>query len=180
MQRRGIGAALPGGRFPCRNFASRLVRGRRRVAFEPGGTVLPESVIDYRALLDTTGELEIGAYARRVRRRRAIAGVFGVLLFATACVAYVAMQPRDERTAKRSFTVKVLCTHCGTTTERTTNAREPLPMTCERCNLRTAHVLWTCRVCNAEFVAGSIGRLLECPHCHSAQVGSAAAAAAGG
>ena len=141
---------------------------------------MPESAIDYRALLDTTGELEIGAYARRVRRRRAFVGICGVVLLALAWMAYWALQPRDERTAAQRFSVKVLCTKCGAAVEREATVRDALPLRCPRCDSRHAQVLWTCRACNSEFTARKIGQLLECPHCHSMRVGSSAAAAVSG
>lgn len=138
-------------------------RSKRRGTREP--------LSDYRAIVESSGDIEIGARARRVRQRRVVVGLAGLTLLALAVGAYWALQGPSEADPS-SYLVKVHCNACHLYEERLVTARTTFPLRCGRCNESLAQQVWTCRVCGAEFEPQTGPQFLECPSCRSLRVGS--------
>lgn len=137
----------------------------------------PLNLTDYRAVLTSTGELEIGAYARRKRRRRMLVAWAGVaLILVGAGVAWMLWQP-ESAPATDGYPVVVRCVTCAWEGTIRTSARHAFPLTCPRCKERSAREVWRCRnpACGARFVPDDPTRTPSCPICKGTRVGSAAA-----
>lgn len=128
--------------------------------------------VDYRAIVESSGDLQIGEFARRVRRRRMLVGLAGVLLLVTASGAYWALRGQDEQPSPTAYRVKVHCGACELNEERLVSSRTSFPLRCTRCGEGLAQQVWTCRACGGEFEPRASAHFFECPACRSVRVGS--------
>lgn len=128
----------------------------------------------YRRGLDSTGEVRVGAYARRQRRRRALLALFGLVLIVGAVGLYSALRPEPEATGQ-TYPVRVQCISCGYAGTLDVPFKETtFPLTCPQCGERACKQIWKCRACDHEFIPGAGGEPIRCPACGSSEVGSAA------
>jgi len=139
---------------------------RRRTALD---------LTDYRTVIDTSGEVAVGAYARAQRRRRMVVAGVGLLLTIGAVVVYRSLQPADGSDHGQPFGVRVRCTACGYEGEQRITSSKVLPLACPSCKARTCWPLWVCRKCRTTFLPDLGQDKPTCPNpiCHSSEVGSA-------
>lgn len=132
-------------------------------------------VTDYSSVLNRSGDVSVGAYARAQRRRRIAVAAAGILLVLGAVWLHGLLQPRDGNDQPEEHTVLVRCVLC----EHEFGIPVPsgpaaFPLTCPECGERACHKLWECRVCRHRFVLmGGDSRELQCPNCGSRAVGAA-------
>jgi predicted RNA-binding Zn-ribbon protein involved in translation (DUF1610 family) len=137
------------------------------------------SIEAYQRGLESTGEVRIGAYARRQRRRRVLVALLGVLLIAGAVGLYMGlhywMPHPGTGAAAGTYPVKVRCVSCGySATLDVPYEGITFPLTCPRCGERACKQLWKCRACGEEFLPEEGSAEKRCPACGSLEVGSAA------
>lgn len=134
------------------------------------------SLSDTRSVLATTGDLAVGAFARRARRKRIGIALLGVLLIGAAGVSYWALREPPEHVG--SFRAVVRCSKCGVEAPVTVAAGQVFPLTCDACHERTLRQVWQCQKCGHRFVPDGRGVPTNCPRsgCRSAAVGAAAPA----
>lgn len=128
--------------------------------------------VDYRSILASSGDLQIGSAVRRSRRRRLVIASGGLLLLATAIGLFIALRPLDQHAASRQYAVRVHCRACGHTTQRLVSSSEPFPLTCVMCGKREACQVWRCQACGKDFEPERHQQYIECPACRSKRVGS--------
>ena len=122
--------------------------------------------------MESTGDLAIGASARRLRNRRIAVGGLGAVLILVALWLYLALSPRDANSLESSYPVRVHCENCGAGGERRLDGSEPFPLLCPECRQRTLRAMWKCRKCGREFDPPMAEVYLVCPSCQSMAVGS--------
>ncbi|MCK4343024.1 MAG: hypothetical protein KAY37_15020 [Phycisphaerae bacterium] len=134
----------------------------------------PANLTDYRAVLDSTGDIAIGAYARQQRRRRILIAMAGIGLIGGAVWLYTTLRPSAEIDWSELRPVAVECVKCGHREVMFVKAGEPsFPLKCPVCQERACHKLWECRDCGYQFLNIGQDVVLECPKCHSRRVGTA-------
>lgn len=126
----------------------------------------------YRRGLDSTGEVRVGAYARRQRRRRALLASFGLVLIVGAVGLYSALRPEREATGQ-TYPVKVRCISCGYSATLEVPFQQTFPLSCPRCGEKACKELWKCRACGHEFLPDQRADEKHCPACGSSEVGTA-------
>lgn len=131
--------------------------------------------LDYRAALNSTGEIEVGARAVRRFRRRVAAALLGVSLVGAALLLYYALRGTAPA-GSGQYEVDLRCITCGLTQTRSIRAGAEDPLICPKCGQRALKVVWACRQCGWRFVPGEPREFIRCPKCRSSAVGSAAAA----
>ena len=124
--------------------------------------------------LDSTGEIRIGAYARRQRRRRLLVGALGVSLIAAAVWMYFELRPDVSPDNPERYPVVLRCGDCGEVSETDVRFGQTFPAKCSKCGEVACRPLWQCRDCGARFVPDQTGAAIHCPECNSLAVGSAA------
>ena len=105
---------------------------------------------DYRAVLESTGDVSLGAYARAERRRRILIGIGGTTLIAGALGLYFAVRPRDSHPAAGTVPVVVQCVadDCGYSgVVRIRLGAAVFPVECPRCKRFSCQKVWECRDC---------------------------------
>jgi predicted Zn-ribbon and HTH transcriptional regulator len=147
----------------CRIMSLDMARSHQPPGFEPS-----------RLRRGSREEVQVGAYARRQRRRRILMGLFGALLIAGALALYYQLRPRAEAGAADRYPVCVRCSACGFTARLRVPFTQTFPMECPSCKEPACRVLWECRDCGARFVPQESGKEQRCPQCNSLRVGSAA------
>jgi hypothetical protein len=135
------------------------------------------TLTDTQSVLATTGELHIGAYARRARRRRMGLALVGLGLIAGAGAIYWAIRPPREAQELASYKVRVRCTTCGRESVESVATSQSFPLVCPNCRERACKQVWRCKKCGLQFVPERLGGATVCPNpqCRSTQVGSDAA-----
>jgi DNA-directed RNA polymerase subunit RPC12/RpoP len=130
-----------------------------------------------RSLLDSRGDVAVGAYANRVRWRRLLIAAFGVALIGGAAGMYWTLRP-DAQHAADHYRIKLRCANeqCRYEDELTVPYTQTFPAICPVCGLMAVEQVWACRACGAQFTATARGNVVVCPQCKSTRVGSAAAA----
>jgi len=116
-------------------------------------------------------EVQIGAYARRQRRKRLAIGLAGVALIAAGWWLYLELRPKPAG-VRTATTVVVRCTSCAWEGRLTVPADQRFPMDCPQCGQRACEVLWRCRDCGERFVPPRGADPLRCPRCESLRVGA--------
>lgn len=131
-------------------------------------------VIDFRSALRSGADITVGAYARRVRRRRMLVAGTGVVLVAAAALVYYALVPRGEG-APPGYPVLVRCVAegCGFEGPIRVAAGQAFPVSCPKCSQRSCRAIWRCNDCGGLFLPED-SRGPACPQCRSQNVGSAA------
>lgn len=134
------------------------------------------SLTDYRSVPRGSGDVAVGAYARRQRRWRLALALVGLVLIAGAGWVFVLTRPKDVFDSKRSHPVAVECTKChARSTAQVDTAASVFPLECPFCHERACHKLWECAACGRQFLHKGGGAVLSCPHCRSRRVGTAKA-----
>lgn len=140
-----------------------MARGRRNL-----------ELTDYRSVLNTSGDVAFGAYARQQRRRRIVVALGGVALIAAAIWLFVALSPGSDATSAVRYAVVVECVECGRRelieVDLTTDS---LPAVCADCGVRSCYKLWQCRRCGTAFLPKGQSDVVRCPNCGSTSVGTA-------
>ena len=131
---------------------------------------------DYRAVLNGTGDVSVGAYARVQRRKRILVGLAGVALIGGAVLVHTLLQPRETGVGGGPLSVLVRCVAEGCGYE----GAMPVPrgqaeweLLCPRCGQHSCRKIWQCRACGGLFVPKRGTPELRCPDCGSRQVGAA-------
>lgn len=131
---------------------------------------------DYRALLDSRGDITIGAYARQERRRR-IAGILaGLALLGGALWVYFKLQPDPAPGVDDTIHIAVECANpdCGYRGVLETKSHDiEFPQDCPKCGAHSLHKLWVCRNCGHYFRVKPGATDIVCPNCGSPAVGTA-------
>jgi hypothetical protein len=135
------------------------------------------NLTDTRAVLATSGDVAIGAYARRVRRKRAGIAALGVLLILGAGATYWALREPADRATLGTYRVLLRCATCGYQAGMEVATSQAFPLACPACKERACRPVWQCRKCGREFVADQREVPTVCPNvdCRSAEVGGARA-----
>lgn len=135
-------------------------------------------LIDYRSVLSTKGEVEIGALALRTRRKRMLIALSGAMLIGLAGVLAWLLWPPRVGTPGTTSLVRLRCVACSFETTQQLDSSRRFPLQCPKCRAHALRELWICRAagCGAAFVPEPGGVQRNCPQCGSANVGSYAAA----
>ena len=135
---------------------------------------------DLRRALDRVGDVEIGAWVRRRRRKRVLVSLAGLLLVALAVVVYVSL--RIDRGVRRQdgYAADFRCITCEEEFSSRLDFGQQTPLVCPKCGERSAKQVWICRDCGDRFIPVGPLESVRCPQCGSYRVGSAAAAGGGG
>jgi len=123
--------------------------------------------------LEASGDVSVGAYARRQRRRQILIGSIGALLIAGAAVVYVLLRPYDNAAADDRYPIRTQCQACGYRDTFHVPHNQSFPMKCPSCGEVAVQPIWRCRACGHEFVPAQRGAETRCPICGSERVGSA-------
>jgi DNA-directed RNA polymerase subunit RPC12/RpoP len=133
-------------------------------------------VTDYRAVMNGTGDVSVGAYARVQRRKRILVGLAGVALIGGAVLVHTVLRPREANVAGGPLPVLVRCVAEGCGYEGVM----PVPrgqaeseIVCPKCMQHSCRKVWQCRNCGAQFVPKRGAPDIRCPKCRSRQVGAA-------
>lgn len=135
---------------------------------------------DLRTALDRGGDVEIGAWVGRRRRKRLLVSLAGLLLVALAMVVYLTLRidlgvPRQD-----GYAAEFQCITCGEEFSRRLEFSQQTPLVCPKCGERSAKQVWICRDDGHRFIPIGSLESVTCPQCGSYRVGSAAAAGGGG
>jgi predicted Zn-ribbon and HTH transcriptional regulator len=128
-------------------------------------------VQDLDKVLQSSGDITIGAYARQLQRRRILLGGLGVLLLAGA-VVIVMMASEWGSSDAPSPQVTLHCRQCGHEFTSDDDPTRPYPTTCPECESQSAWPVWQCRDCAHRFVPAISGVPFKCPECGSTSVGN--------
>ena len=168
-----------GDRRSCRTKARHPAAGRVRIE----SVLMPQrrflgDVSDLRTVLDRTGDVEIGAWVPRRRRRRLAVAGSGLLLIGMAVLVYVTLRTDRGIGPKDGFPAEFKCITltCGEEFSRRIGFGQETPLNCPKCGERSAKPVWKC-VAGHRFVPeGALHpESISCPECGSRRVGSAAA-----
>jgi hypothetical protein len=133
---------------------------------------------DYRSVLNTKGDIAVGAYAEQQRRRRILLAAFGLGLILAAVGLYYLLRPVELLDLTGKHPCVVLCTNeecqymgvlyleIGST---------EFPVVCPKCKQRSCHKVWECREpdCRERFLLRGPEPDLRCPACGSLRIGTA-------
>lgn len=133
---------------------------------------------DIRTALDRVGDVEIGAWVRRRRRKRLLVSLAGLLLVALAVVVYAALRIDGGVRRQDGYAADFRCITCGEEFSGRLDFNQQTPLECPKCGERSAKQVWLCRSCGHRFLLSGPLESVTCPQCGSYGVGSAAAAAA--
>ncbi|MCG3128589.1 MAG: hypothetical protein CHACPFDD_03478 [Phycisphaerae bacterium] len=131
--------------------------------------------LDYRAAMNATGEIEVGARAVRRFRRRMAAALLGVTLVGAALLLYFTLRGQSPAGGDE-YEADLRCITCSLTQTRRIRAGTEDTLMCPKCGQRSLKVVWACRQCGWQFVPAGSADFVRCPKCRSSAVGSAAAA----
>jgi hypothetical protein len=135
---------------------------------------LPKGVRLDDALSLGSGDVLVGAYARRLARQRLAMVAFGVLLLTAALLLYWNLQPGGEGPGMRPVVVR--CVECQFEGQMMVPVAARGSFECPSCQARGAREIWACRRCGERFLPPMTYELRKCPKCGSEEVGSAVAA----
>lgn len=128
---------------------------------------------DLRQALESSGDITIGAYARRTRRRRMLIGLLGVVLILGAFGVYL-LVVNMQSTPAPVVTLTLRCKQCGTEMTLEDNPQRSYPTACQACEAQAVWPIWQCRYCEHKFLpvgSGESGAEVRCPMCDSTDVG---------
>ena len=133
------------------------------------------NLTDYRAVLNTRGEVVIGAYARAQRRRRMLVGFAGVALIVTAGTLYFLLRPATLEAGTRvPVLVQCMESGCGHKFVAQVDPKQArYPLVCMRCGAAACQKVWECRDCGHQWVPPGRPSEIVCPRCHGRRVGTA-------
>lgn len=135
---------------------------------------------DYRSVLNSTGDISVGAYARAQRRRRILIGVGGLALIGVAAGVNMLLRTGAGETSSNQRPVLLRCVACGFEGVVNVKATESdQPLKCPKCGERSGRKVWECRDCGARFLAIGRPEDLHCERCGSRRVGTAEVSASG-
>lgn len=136
------------------------------------------SLTDTRSVLETTGEISIGAYAQQQRRRRLTIAAFGLGLIGMAAWLYASLRADEPLLGGDRHPVLVRCVNEDCQYQGTVSivtGRTSFPVACPQCGDRSCYKVWECREpdCGYQFLLRSGPVELQCPFCGSRRVGAA-------
>jgi Zn finger protein HypA/HybF involved in hydrogenase expression len=120
------------------------------------------------------GDVLVGAYARRLARRRLWLIGFGLALIGLAVVIYRNLEPAGSAVDTRPVLAR--CVECGFEGPLRVPIAARGTFECPTCHARGARELWACRKCGERFLPPVTYETRVCPACDSSEVGSAALA----
>ena len=125
----------------------------------------------YRAALDRTGDITVGAYARRMRTRRIMLAGVGVLLTLAAISLYFLLRS-DRGTPSEAAVITLRCAACGHEHDVPVDPARAYPVVCPACGERAAEPLWECQRCGQRFLPQVLDDgIVHCPRCGGTAVG---------
>ncbi len=128
---------------------------------------------DYRSMLDSDGDIVVGAFARQQRRRRILVAVVGLGLIGVGVWLYLALQRTESVDVTERYVVAVECAKCGYRgIMEVKMGQEAFPRACPKCRERACYGLWECRNCGHQFAYRAAGEV-RCAACGSRLVGAA-------
>lgn len=133
-------------------------------------------VTDYRAAMNATGDVSVGAYARAQRRNRILLGLAGVALIGGAVFVHMFLRPREAGVAGGPLPVLVRCVAEGCGYEgamAVPRGQAESEIVCPKCGQHSCRKVWQCRSCGAQFVPKRGAFEIRCPDCGGRQVGAA-------
>ncbi|MGE3180680.1 MAG: hypothetical protein AB7N71_03555 [Phycisphaerae bacterium] len=125
-----------------------------------------------RTLLESKGDVAIGAYAVRLRRRRAIIASFGLVLLLLSTWFFFRLSGTAPLSGRDRVPTELRCQACGHTRFDETGLRVEFPLTCDACKEPALRPCWICRECGKRFVNPPRSDYFECPQCRSMKIGS--------
>lgn len=128
---------------------------------------------DYRTVLETSGEIEVGAYARRRRRRRMLVAAIGIGLTLLAAVLTWVLWPPDDTAPPDSYAAVAQCRTCGYRATLPVGRQQVFPLVCPKCQERAMAEVWRCQACARQFTPLTPEEQTRCPSCGSRRVGTA-------
>jgi predicted Zn-ribbon and HTH transcriptional regulator len=129
---------------------------------------------DYRAMLDSKGDIAFGAYARAQQRRRIVIGLAGLALIGAAIGLHFLVRPERQAVITGKTRVLIRCVSCGYEGVVSVAPGEAdVPMVCPKCAARTCKKVWECRDCGQQFFPKGLPGDTRCPQCNSTRVGTA-------
>ncbi len=132
------------------------------------------SLSDYRSVLRTKGDIAVGAFARRQRRRRIAVAFAGVVLISAAIALLCWLWPTTANPHSDTHPVVVRCIKCKREEVLQLRAGDVgFPLMCPVCQERTCWQVWECRNCGQQFVPPATAAKIVCPRCRSESVGAA-------
>ena len=117
------------------------------------------------------GDVLVGAYARRLARRRLGLIGFGLLLLLLELVIYLNLEPASSALDTRPVLAR--CVECGFEGPLRVPIAARGAFECPSCRARGARELWACRRCGERFLPPATFEVRICPACNSSEVGSA-------
>lgn len=129
---------------------------------------------DYRDAIYGDGDVEVGAWVRRRRRKRLLMSLGGFLLVAVAIAVYALLDGGIGHGSARRYDVVVRCTVCKRDAELRVDFRQTFPLVCPACGEQKARPLSQCRDCGIRFLPRNVSHDQACPDCGGRNVGSAA------
>lgn len=127
-------------------------------------------VRDLQQVLESSGDISIGAYARRTQRRRILIGIVGVALILGAVAVYL-MVANLQAGETEPVTVELRCRQCGADTVMNDDPERSYPIACPKCGAQAVWPLWQCRYCEHKFLPPIGKEEVRCPMCDSRDVG---------
>ncbi len=128
-----------------------------------------------KAVLESPGEVHIGAWARRHRRRQWLIALSGLALIGLAVTLYFVLSFGSPAEPVQGYAVELRCFQCGHEEGRRVTFGQSFPMFCEHCSERSLQPLWQCRDCGERFLPPVSPENAACPACGGNRIGSAAA-----
>lgn len=132
---------------------------------------------DLRSLLESKGDITIGAYAEKRRRRRAFVAILGAGLLLIAGWFFFSLSGGDPPAGGTDYPAEMRCEYCGHEESRTARTSQQFPLMCDNCERRGVRPCWICRQCGKEFANPAKSEFFECPACRSLEIGSVVEAA---
>lgn len=133
---------------------------------------------EYGRVLARDDDVQIGAYARRQKRRRMVLAALALAAIAGAVWLFLVLRPVDAGVkGGQWYPVKGRCAECGYVAVIDVKAGQTFPLRCPRCKAREFGELWRCLECGREFERPTRPTPVTCPNCGSVHTGSAAVAA---
>lgn len=132
---------------------------------------------DYRSVLDSRGDVLVGAYASAQRRQRIMVGAVGLALIGVAVGLYFLLRPIESMGVRGDVSIAVECVveDCAYRGVLRVPPGTVFPVRCPACGAHSCHKLWECQnhECGHRFRAKGQPGEVRCERCGSTRVGTA-------